>query len=85
MRSFSILNFICNGKSVLTFSKEQVEKLMGYTATAVYKCVNINSIVCETSDCVDMIYTKDGMKILAGMIFFNHNIVKIGKIPLEWC
>lgn len=49
----------------------------------VYKCVNIDSIVCETSDCQDMIYTKDGMKILAGEIFFNHNIVKIGKIPLE--
>ena len=83
MKSFSILDFICTGKSVLTFSKEQVEKLMGYTATAVYKCVNIDSIVCETSDCEDMIYTKDGMKILARMIFLDHNIVKIGKIPLE--
>lgn len=50
---------------------------------AVYKCVNIDSIVCETSDCEDMIYTKDGMKILARMIFLDHNIVKIGKIPLK--
>lgn len=28
MKSFSILDFICNGKSMLTFSKEQVENII---------------------------------------------------------
>lgn len=47
MKSFSILDFICTGKSVLTFSKEQVEKLMGHTATIASTVREGNSITAK--------------------------------------
>lgn len=75
MKSFSILDFICNGKSVLIFSKEQVEKLMGHSANIVSNVregYNITvKLTCTRNNYRSLIFTVTTTKYSLDANFFE--------------